>query len=88
MMSEPVMVRMDDVRAAHMCSRGCREFCARHGIEWSTFLREGVSSARLEDIGDAMAMQAVERARHRLAHEADDAKPKRTPWRIRKGGGD
>jgi hypothetical protein len=87
MSDDVIMVRMDDVRAAHMCSRGCREFCARYGIDWPTFLHEGVSSVRLEEIGDGMALQALERARERRAAEAEAAKPKRTPWRVRKGGG-
>lgn len=64
-----VTVKMDDVRAAHQCSRGARTFCERHGIDWSTFLKEGVSSVRLEEIGDAMGLQAVERARKRVERE-------------------
>lgn len=68
-----VMVRMDDVRSAHMCSRGARTFCARYGIDWSTFLAEGVSSARLEEIGDHMGLQALEVARARIAKETEQS---------------
>lgn len=66
---QEIMVRMDDVRAAHMCSRGARTFCQRYGIDWSTFLSEGVSSVRLEEIGDHMGLQALEIARKRVALE-------------------
>lgn len=45
------------------CNRGARAFFARHGLDWSKFLREGVAADVLEATGDAMAKRVIERAR-------------------------
>lgn len=63
---EPVIVTMDDVRSAHMCSRGARDFCARYGLDWASFRSDGISSDVLEAIGDHMGLMAVAAARQRL----------------------
>ena len=60
-----VIIRMRDLRAAHGCSRGGRKFCVRHGLDWSSFLKNGVESEVLEKTGDAMAIRVVEVARGR-----------------------
>ena len=62
---EGVRVSMQTLRQARMCSRGARAFFQRHGLDWDTFLREGVPARALADTGDAMALQAVEVARGR-----------------------
>ena len=58
-------VTMRDVREAKMCSRGARLFLQRHGIEWTTFLNQGVTPEMLEATGDAMAIKVAEVARGR-----------------------
>jgi hypothetical protein len=60
------VVTMQDVRAARQCSRGARAFFARHGLDWSRFLREGLPVEQVEATGDAMALKvcAVARERH------------------------
>jgi hypothetical protein len=58
-------VTMQDVRAAKMCARGARAFLLSHGVEWSDFLKNGVSADLLIRTGDAMAMRVVEVARGR-----------------------
>lgn len=58
-----VLVRMEHIRAARMCSRGTREFFERHGLDWSAFLQEGIPGSKLEATGDAMARRVVEVAR-------------------------
>lgn len=68
-MDSEIIVKMDDVRAAHQCSRGARTFCERHGIDWSTFLKEGIAASVLETIGDAMGLQALEQAKKRIERE-------------------
>lgn len=55
-----MMVRMSDVRAAKMCSRGARDFFARHDLDWSAFLEAGVDHELLLATGDPMARQVVE----------------------------
>lgn len=60
-----VTVTMRDVRKAKMCARGARQFFGVHGLDWSGFLKNGISSEDLESTGDAMAMKCVEVARGR-----------------------
>lgn len=64
-MTEDVVVRMEDIRAARMCSRGARAFFQRHGLDWQEFLRAGISAQKLIETGDAMALALVEVARGR-----------------------
>lgn len=63
-MSE-LIITMEDVRATKMCSSGTRKFFKRHNINWSDFLKNGVSAKVLENTGDAMALRVVEVARGR-----------------------
>lgn len=60
-----VMVRMEHVRAARMCSRGARAFFLRHNLDWEAFLREGLPAEQIEATGDAMAIRVAEVARGR-----------------------
>ncbi len=45
------------------CAPGARAFFARHGLNWSDFLRNGVDAEALAATGDAMALKAVQHAR-------------------------
>ncbi|URA07011.1 hypothetical protein P9A47_gp43 [Xanthomonas phage Elanor] len=65
-MTEPkVLVRMEHIRAAKMCSGGTRSFFERHGLDWSAFLQDGIDAEKLLATGDGMAKQVVEVARGR-----------------------
>ena len=48
---------------AGLCARGARRFCARYGIDWVDFVRDGVPASRLLATGDALAAALVEHAR-------------------------
>lgn len=50
------------------CHGQARAFCARHGIDWLTFVREGVDAQQLLDTGDALAIRLVEHARQEMAN--------------------
>lgn len=63
--AEEVLVRMEHVRAARMCSRGARAFFIRHNLDWDEFLRGGLPVELIEATGDAMALQVAEVARGR-----------------------
>ncbi len=63
-----LIVTMADLRVLH-CSRGGRDFAARHGIDWMAFVQRGIPAARLLDIDDAMAHAVVDQARARVARE-------------------
>ena len=58
-----MIITMRDIRAARMCSRGTRAFFARHGLDWSAFLENGIEAEKLTATGDAMALKVVEVAR-------------------------
>jgi len=62
MAREPITITMADVRCAKICSYGARAYCKTYGIDWSSFLRNGISSTELEATNDAKAMQVVEAA--------------------------
>lgn len=65
-MTEPlVLVRMEHIRAARMCSGGARAFFEAHGLDWVAFLREGIDAQKLLATNDEMARQVVEVARGR-----------------------
>lgn len=66
----PVLVTMRHVRAARMCSRGARRFFERYGLDWSTFLREGLPAETIEATGDAMALRVT-----RVARDEAEAQP-------------
>ena len=44
------------------CGRGARAFFARHGLDWSAFVRDGLPASVLLATGDAMARRLVEHA--------------------------
>lgn len=63
--NEEVIVTINDVWAAHQCSRSARLFFKERGWDYDKFLKEGISSKILEEDGDARALPAVEKARER-----------------------
>lgn len=60
-------VYISDMRKLKYCSRGIRQFFHRHGLDYSLFLREGISSRELlsSSNNDAMAVAVVEVANGR-----------------------
>lgn len=62
MTTEP-RVRMQHLRALRYCSRGAREWCARHGLSWYELRHEGLPVSAVEATGDAMAIRAAQLAR-------------------------
>ncbi len=55
-------VTMRHVRQLFGCRGGAYEFSRRHGIDYRSFLRQGVDSSRLRETGDAMAIRVAELA--------------------------
>jgi hypothetical protein len=54
------MVRMKHLRAAGMCNREPRLFCARQGWSWQQFLDEGLPSELFYATGDPMAKKVAD----------------------------
>lgn len=65
MTDEPVIVIMQDIRAAKLCSSGARGWFQRQGMDWSKFLSEGLPEEQFIATGDANALRVVEAARAR-----------------------
>jgi hypothetical protein len=63
-MSDELLITMRDVRAAKACSRGAREFLAKHGLDYDEFLKNGLPASVIEATGDAMALDIVRIARN------------------------
>ena len=55
-------VTMRHARQCGFCSRGARAFFARHGLDWTAFLKHGIEADKLLATGDSMARKAVEAA--------------------------
>lgn len=58
-------VTLADIRAVGYCSRGAREFFARHGLNWPLFLQAGIALETLEAIPDPMCQRVVAAAKER-----------------------
>lgn len=59
------IVRLEDARRLKYCLKGVRAFCARHGIDFRSFVKGGVDESILLNINDAMAHALVDAARNR-----------------------
>lgn len=58
-----IVVRLVHCRELGYCSRGVRDFFARHSLDWQEFLNDGVPANMLENTGDAIALAVVAHAR-------------------------
>lgn len=47
------------VRAAGVCARGSRDWCAANGIDWSAFLVNGIEADALLNTGDPIVARVV-----------------------------
>lgn len=64
------IVTIADVRRAGHCAIGARDFFDEKGIDFRSFLIDGVRASVLLETGDARALQVVNRAReHRYGQE-------------------
>ncbi|HDS1834390.1 TPA: hypothetical protein QEM98_000475 [Stenotrophomonas maltophilia] len=65
-----MIVRIDHLRTIPgfgpkpgLCAAGGRAWFARHQLDWSDFVRNGIASERLEATGDGLALALVKHAR-------------------------
>ncbi len=61
-----LIVTHADMRALGYCNRGARQWFARHGLDWSRFIAEGLPAKDVLATGDAMAQAVVEAAQRRM----------------------
>lgn len=56
-----LIITMNDVRRAGHCARGVKSFFAEHGLDFRSFLQDGIAATTLAETGDARANQVIER---------------------------
>ena len=72
-MSETLIVRAEDIRAARLCFQGARPWFRRHGLNWQAFLAEGLPAEVLAATGDALALRVIAEAEKRAARSEAEA---------------
>ena len=60
-----MIIKMRDIRAAKMCSRGARQWFERNGLDWNDFLKNGVDSEKVLQTGCPIGKRVVEVANGR-----------------------
>lgn len=63
-----MLIRMEHVRAANLCSRGARAWFKRYNLNYNLFLTQGYPEATILGTGDALGQIVVDVAR-KLATE-------------------
>jgi hypothetical protein len=48
------------------CNRGLRQMCERIGVDWSGFLKNGITSEELRKTENAMAERVIEHAEREI----------------------
>lgn len=71
-MGDDVVVRVEHLRKARMCSRGARAWAQRYGIDYVKFLHDGVPASELEATGDALGMKLAAVAREEAARKGKE----------------
>ena len=54
------VITIRDARKLKYCSRGIREFCDRHDLDYTNFIKNGIDCSDLLETGDSMAIRLVE----------------------------
>ncbi len=54
-------------KRAGFCARGGRAWFARHGLDWTQFVRNGIDAEVLLATGDGLALAVVDHARKQEA---------------------
>jgi hypothetical protein len=58
-------ITIDDIMAAGHCAKGARSWFRTMGLDFTTFLKDGLPASDLLATGDALAEQVVSRAMSR-----------------------
>ena len=69
-----ILVTHGDMRRLGYCNRGAREWFARHQLDLSQFIDQGLPAPLLLATGDSMAEDVVAAARARIGSEVNDGR--------------
>ena len=67
---DPLVVTIQDLRAARYCLAGVRPWFQRHSFNWQDFLSHGIDAERLRATGDALVEPVIQVAETRQARLA------------------
>ena len=56
---EGIIITVDDMRASSQCAGGSRAFAAKAGLDWQSFLNNGIPAMQLIASGDPVAVRVV-----------------------------
>ena len=73
--SDPLIIRVGDIRASGICLQGARGWFRRQGLDWQMFLAQGLAAEVLAATGDALALRVIATARARAGHNISDESP-------------
>lgn len=63
MSDEEPRVTTQHMRELKCCVSGSKIFAKRYGLDWNTFVREGLPASQFENTGDILGIRAAEAAR-------------------------
>jgi len=66
-----VKVTLADVRAVRYCARGARDFFVRHGLNWQSFVQQGIDARDLpaDPMAQAVIAAAHKRGQDQIGHD-------------------
>lgn len=71
-MTNPVLVTPRDVAAAGLCISGARQWATARGVDFATFLKEGLSVDELREANCPLCNRACDQAEARAAKELNN----------------
>ncbi len=70
-MTTAILVTMEHVRIAKLCSRGARAWFRHHGLDYITFIKDGLPVEVIEGTNDALGRKVADIARAHAAGETE-----------------
>lgn len=64
-----LIVTINDAAAIGYCRKGCRRFAERYGLDYPTFLSQGLPVSAFDGIDDSMVTAVIEQAKKRMESE-------------------
>jgi hypothetical protein len=55
-------IHVRHMRAANICARGSREWCARNGVSWAQFVAHGLPVAVMRELDDPIVNRIIAEA--------------------------
>lgn len=67
-----MIITIDDIHTAGLCSRGARQWFTLYGLDYAAFLRDrGIHVDQLAHVDDALSRKVIAVAQQRLAGDGE-----------------